>query len=89
MPKNRTRVLAELHSLNNIIRGFCENFDCEDIPCAECPIGPDICIAIGKDNLVKKYGIQGHIHRFIDEYWKDILIVILLIHLLGTVLSWW
>ena len=89
MANKKQLILKELHSFNNIIRGFCERFDCEDIPCTECPVGPDICYVIGKDNLEKKYGIQSKLHRFVNEYWKDIFIVVTLIGTIGGILHWW
>lgn len=49
------KIIAELRSLNNIIRGFCEHFDCEDVSCGDCPIGPEICLALGKRNVELKF----------------------------------
>ena len=51
----KAKILKELKSLNNIIRGFCENFDCGDVDCGECPVGPEICLALGKRNLELKF----------------------------------
>jgi len=49
------RILEELKSFNTIIRGFCESFDCKDLPCSECPIGEELCLAMGKQNVENKY----------------------------------
>ena len=51
----RRKIIKELHAMNNVIRGFCESFDCEDLPCDECPIGYDVCFALGKRNIELKY----------------------------------
>lgn len=47
--------MQELHAMNNVIRGFCEKFDCREVGCGSCPIGPEICLALGKRNLELKF----------------------------------
>ena len=84
---SKEKLLEELRALNNIIRGFCESFDCKDLPCDECPIGPDICLALGKDNIEKKYVKTNRIGTLLYYHWKDVLLLILITLLVTS--RWW
>jgi hypothetical protein len=61
------KIIEELHTLNNIIRGFAESFDCGDINCnEECPIGTELCLALGKKNLDEKFpSVLTKVKRFL------------------------
>ena len=75
-------VIDELHTMNNLLRGFCEKFDCGDLPCTECPLGLDVCLAIGNDNLRKKYGayVWG---SAVKDYINEIILVLIIFYLLA------
>lgn len=50
------KLIEELQTFNNLIKGFAESFDCGDVNCnEECPIGTEVCLALGKKNLDEKF----------------------------------
>ena len=75
-PYNEERVIRELEAFNTMIRGFCESLDCGDLSCGACPLGPEVCLVLGNDNLRKKYG------GFLIPDLKNISIIILIILLI-------
>jgi len=79
------KIIEELHAMNNFFRGFCENFDCGNLPCNECPIGPEVCLALGKRNLFLKYGRPN----ILRDHWKDFFIVISTLAFVARHFGWW
>jgi len=78
---DREKTLRELDAFNSMIRGFCEKLDCGDLSCGECPLGADICVVLGNDNLEKKYGRRMNLSTFISNA-KDVLIIVLIVLLI-------
>ena len=73
------KILKELHSFNNLIRGFCENFDCGDLSCYECPVGEDLCLALGKQDLERKAKVKltpVTLLWFMSKYWRELLLAV-------------
>lgn len=83
------RILEELQILVNIIDDFTKGFDCGDIPCSACPVGPELCLTIHKKEVYQKLSLSSVSRVLVETYWREAVIVILSLGLLGKFFGWW
>lgn len=83
------KILEELQSLASIIEGFSKKFDCGDIPCSACPIGPELCLTMNKAEVHDKLNLKSVSRVLISTYWREAIIFILALGLLGKFFKWW
>lgn len=83
------RILEELQSLASIIDGFSKGFDCGDVPCSACPVGPELCLTMNKAEVHQKLSLSSVSRVLVETYWREAVIVILSLGLLGKFFGWW